>query len=638
MISVNRLTKSYGERYLFKDVSMSINRGEKIGLIGPNGAGKSTFLSILIGLSEATSGHIQINKNTRIGYLPQEVSFKATTTVLSEVIEGDIQIVKLLKEKRDLEIAHKAGTPRYGEVLHDLEFLDYFNLEHKAKKVLMGLGFKETDFVRNANELSGGWQMRVLLAKLLTSSYDVLFLDEPMNHLDLGAALWFKDYLLQFKGTFVMISHDKDFLTQVTNQTLVLEHGEIVKIKGGYEDYERLSSERRDRLLKQFNEQEKKRQQLLEFTYRFHAQPNKASQVRAKKRMIEKMEKIVVPRDRRESIRNFKFPEAKRSGQRVVSLSNMHKSYGDIEVYRDFSFEIEQGEKAVLMGENGAGKSTLLKILAGVIDIDKGQKKLGHNVDVGYFSQTRMDVLTFDNTVFEEAYSASAGKMSGEDMRTILAAFFFVGDDVEKKVKVLSGGEKSRLILAKLLIAPPNLLLLDEPTTHLDVDAVDALITALKKYSGTIVFISHDIHFVRSLANTVYRVQSGSVTKFPGNFDYYWQRIKSKDSFVPDASAGNFVKKIKQQDSKPRGQAFLDHKAQKKRKSNNTKVAKQIRVLRKEKEGLELDRNVKSRVLSNPRSYHDKDRTTEYGKVLKEIKIRLSDIDKEIAKLKDSFL
>jgi ATP-binding cassette, subfamily F, member 3 len=638
MISVNRLTKSYGERDLFKDVSASINAGEKIGLVGPNGAGKSTFISILLGTSEATSGYVQVNKNIRIGYLPQETNFQTTATVLSEVLEGDVQIMELLKEKKALEIAHKAGAPRYGEVLHDLEFLGYFNLEHKAKKVLMGLGFKEADFTRSVKEMSGGWQMRVLLAKLLTCSYDVLFLDEPMNHLDLGAALWFKDYLLQFNGTFVLISHDKDFLTQVTNHTLILDNGEIVKIKGGYEDYEKLNSERRAHLLKQFNEQEKKRQQLLDFMYRFHAQPNKASQVRAKKRMIEKMEKIVVPKDRKESIRNFKFPPAKRSGYRIISLSGISKSYGAIEVYKNFNFEIEKGEKAVLVGENGAGKSTLLKILAGTIDIDEGQRTVGHNVDVGYFSQTRMDVLTADNTVFDEAYSVSAGKIRGEDIRTILAAFFFIGDDVEKKVKVLSGGEKSRLILAKLLIDPPNLLLLDEPTTHLDVDAVDALIVALEKYTGAIVFISHDIHFVRSVANTVYEVKSGSVVKYSGNFDYYWERIKSKDSAASDVSGQNHSKKVKTDSTKPKGQAFLDHKAQKKRKSTNAKLAKQIHALRKEKEDLELDRSVKHRVLSNPRSYHNKERVVEYGKILKEIESRLSAIDKEIIELKDSFI
>jgi ATP-binding cassette, subfamily F, member 3 len=638
MIAVSQLTKSYGVRDLFRDVSLAIGPGEKIGLIGPNGAGKSTLLSILLGKAEATSGYVQINKNIRIGYLPQEAVFNSSATVLSEVFEGDPQIRALLKEKSELELSHKAGSARYGEVLHNLEFLGYFTLEPKAKKILMGLGFKDSDFSRKVNALSGGWQMRVLLAKLLTCRYDILFLDEPMNHLDLGAALWFKDYLLQFKGTFLMISHDKDFLTEVTTHTLILENGQIVKMKGGYQDYEKLRQERRAHLIKQFNEQEKKRQQLLEFIYRFHAQPNKASQVRAKKKILEKMEPIVVPGDKKDSIRYFKFPAAKRAGQRVIKLTNICKSYGNIKVYNNFNFEIEHNEKAVLVGENGAGKSTLLKILAGVIKHDKGERKVGHNVDIGYFSQTRTDVLGIDNTVFDEAYSAAAGRVSSEDIRTILAAFFFTGDDVEKKVRVLSGGEKSRLILAKLLINPPNFLLLDEPTTHLDVDAVDALISALRAYTGTVIFISHDIHFVRSVANTVYEVKQGVVTKFPGNFDYYWQRVRSSNNNKLDAQAPGSPPENKASTKKPKGPAFLDRQAQKKRKSNNAKVAKRIKELRQEQENLELERNVKFRVLANPRSYHNKEKVAEYGKILKDIQQRLKEVAEEIDVLKDSFL
>ena len=353
--------------------------------------------------------------------------------------------------------------------------------------------------------------MRALLAKLLTLPYDLLLLDEPTNFLDLGAALWLKDFLATFSGAFIMISHDRDFLDDVTNYTLVLEHGEITKVKGNYEQYARIRDEKRRHLIKQFSEQEKKREQLQRFIDRFHGQPNKAAQVRSKRTQLEKLEPIEVPPDRQDSIRRFHFPKTKRSGYKIIHLDKIKKSYPGAEVYKDFDFEITRGEKAVLVGENGAGKSTLLKILSGTLDIDGGKRTLGHNVDIGYFSQTRMDVLNSMNNVFEEAYNACAGALSADVIRTILAAFFFVGDDVEKPVTVLSGGEKSRLILAKLLINPPNFLLLDEPTTHLDVDAVGALIKALKEYDGTLVCISHDIHFVRSVANTVYEVNNGRV-------------------------------------------------------------------------------------------------------------------------------
>ncbi|MBN1913513.1 MAG: ABC-F family ATP-binding cassette domain-containing protein, partial [Candidatus Omnitrophica bacterium] len=476
MIAISSLSKQYSSKVLFEDISLTINRREKIGLIGPNGAGKTTLFMLLLGEIEPSAGSVQVNKDTYIGYLPQESSFHSESTVLSELTEGDERINLLKKEKERLEEKNEAASARYGDILHELEVLGYFELEHKAKRILMGLGFKEKDFDRPISQMSGGWQMRTLLAKLLTYHYDLLLLDEPTNYLDLNAALWLKDYLENFSETFIMISHDKAFLTEVTNYTLVLENGKITKVSGNYEHYERIKEEKRIFLIKQFKEVEKKRQQLQIFIDRFHAQPNKASSVRAKRTALEKLPEIVVPPDRQESIRSFQFPQARRSGYRVMALEKVSKSYADIKVYQELDFEVTEGEKAVLAGENGAGKSTLLKILAGVADIDSGRRILGHNVEAGYFSQTRTDVLSLENTVLQEAYSAAPGYMPETTIRTILGAFLFTGDDSEKKVKVLSGGEKSRLILAKLLINPPNFLLLDEPTTHLDVDAVEALV------------------------------------------------------------------------------------------------------------------------------------------------------------------
>jgi ATP-binding cassette subfamily F protein 3 len=637
MISISNLRKTYAERDLFANLSLSINRGEKIGLVGPNGSGKTTFFSIILGNQEPSEGTVQIQKNIRIGHLPQEASFDSMGTVLEEVTHGDEALLSLLKEKNALEAQGKAASGRYGEILHELEFLGYFNLEHKAKKILMGLGFKEQDFSRHLRSLSGGWQMRVLLAKLLTLPYDVLLLDEPMNHLDLGAALWFKDYLLGFKGTFVMISHDKDFLNEVTNYTLVLEEGVFTKIKGNYDDYDRQRRQKRELLLRRYNEQQKKRQQLLDFISRFHAQPNKASQVRAKKKQLEMMPEIVVPGDRRESIRGFRFPPTRRGGHKVMSLVKAYKSYGEIKVYQNFDFEIFRGEKAVLVGENGAGKSTLLKILAGVAELDEGQRIPGHNIEVGYFSQRRLDVLDAQRTVYQEAYAASKEKLTPEAIRTILAAFFFVGEDIEKKVSVLSGGEKSRLILAKLLLNPPNFLLLDEPTTHLDVDAVDALIKALSEYEGTLVFISHDIHFVRSLANTVFEVKKGKVRKFPGNFDYYWRKIKSDGSGQVFSKTGELKKE--RPTAAPGPKSAKDYRQEQKRiKAHNAKIARRIKELRKKEQELRVEQGVKSRILSNPRSYHNKEMVIEYGRKLKETEELLAKINREIQKLKSSFL
>jgi ATP-binding cassette subfamily F protein 3 len=639
MITITNLSKSYGQKTLFSNLNLNIYQGEKIGLIGPNGAGKSTLFSLILNDIEPSSGTIGINKNIRIGYLAQEANFKSKHTVLAELTEGDELVMKFKKEKESLELNGNAGSVLYGEVLHELENLGYFELEYKAKKILMGLGFKERDFFRPITELSGGWQMRTLLAKLLNFRYDILLLDEPTNYLDLNAALWLKDYLAGFKGTFMMISHDKAFLNEVTNFTLILENGELFKVKGNYKHYEQIKEERRTFLLKQFKEQEKKRKQLQDFVARFHAQPNKAQSVKAKRTVLAKMEKIIVPQDPSESIRDFHFPQASRSGYKAISLKKVSKSYGDIKVYQNLDFEITQGEKAVLVGENGAGKSTLLKILAQASDIDSGERILGHNVDIGYFSQVRTDVLNFENTVLEEAYSAARGYMSQENIRTILGAFLFTGDDSDKKVKVLSGGEKNRLILAKLLINPPNFLLLDEPTTHLDVDAVDALIRALQEYQGTIIFISHDIHFVRCVANTVFEVRQGRIRKFPGDFDYYLRKIAKGEIFIEPSeriTVDDPTKIEKNQAGKPQELLIKEKEANK--KGHNAQIKERINKVKSEREKLNLERTVKLRAIENPRSYRDNQSLEEYIMRVQEVESRILEIGNEIRSLKKQII
>lgn len=626
-------------------------------MIGPNGTGKSTLFSLILQEIETSSGEVRLNKGVHIGYLPQEASFSrpdikvsggippeagtSERTVLAELTEGDERIMRFKKEKETLESANQAGSKRYGEILHDLETLGFFELEHKAKKILSGLGFKEKDFNRPISQMSGGWQMRALLAKLLTYHYDLLLLDEPTNYLDLNAALWLKDYLAGFRGTFIMISHDRAFLTDVTNYTLILENGSIFKVQGNYEHYEEIKAQKRIHLIKQSKEQDKKVEQLEKFVARFHAQPNKAASVRAKRRVLERMdeEKVILPPDPRQSIGNFTFPQTRRSGYRVIKLEKISKAYGDIRVYEGLDFEIVQGEKAVLAGENGAGKSTLLKILAGIVPIDSGNRVLGHNVDIGYFSQTRTDVLNIENTVLQEAYSAAPGYMAEEAVRTILGAFLFSGDDAQKKVKVLSGGEKSRLILAKLLINPPNFLLLDEPTTHLDVDAVDALVRALKNYEGTIVFISHDIYFVRSVANNVFEVKSGRIRKFPESFDYYLQK---RDTLTDaETAAKSKPKPAKQVDAvkeKAKEQEQLDKSQEKKRKANNSVIRERINKILKKKEDLELENYAKARALSNPHFYRDEETAKEYGRRMKEIEKLLSEMDAEIKALENQII
>ena len=638
MITISNLSKNYGQKILFENISLNINKGEKIGLIGPNGAGKSTLFALILDEVEPSSGEIRVNKNTRIGYLAQEAHFKSEQTVLAELTGGDERIMRLRREKEELENKNLAGSKRYGEVLHELETSGFFELEHKAEKILMGLGFKERDFNRSIKEMSGGWQMRTLLAKLLTYHYDLLLLDEPTNYLDLNAALWLKSYLAGFRGTFIMISHDRAFLTDVTNYTLILENGSIAKVEGNYDHYEQIKRERRVHLEKQFKEQEKKREQLEKFVSRFHAQPNKAAAVRAKRTALERLEKeaVELPVDQRESIGNFKFPPTRRSGHKIISLENVAKNYGETKVYEGLDFEITHGEKAVLAGENGAGKSTLLKILAGVIDISAGARVIGHNVDTGYFSQTRTDVLNVENTVLQEAYSAAPGYMSEETIRTILGAFLFTGDDADKKVKVLSGGEKSRLILAKLLIDPPNFLLLDEPTTHLDVDAVEALVRALADYEGTLVFISHDIYFVRSVANIVYEVKDGRIRKFPGAFDYYLEKKDTDEMLIerPKQRVDPQKQKLEQDKLKAKEDERSKREEEKKRKGHNVFIRESIIKLEKKKEKLQLESYAKARALSDPKIYRrDDDMARDYGRRLKDIEKEISEVNVQIKAL-----
>jgi len=639
MIIISNISKNYGKKTLFNNVSLNINRGEKIGLIGPNGTGKTTLFSMILGSTEPSSGNIHTHKNVRIGYLPQEASFKSNNTVLGELTEGDERIHSLVKEKESLETANQAGSMHYGEILHELETSGYFELEHKAKRILMGLEFKERDFNRPITEMSGGWQMRALLGKLLTFNYDILLLDEPTNYLDLNAAVWLKNYLSAFRGTFVMISHDRAFLNEVTNYTLILENGSIFKVEGNYEHYDQIKAEKRTHLIRQAKEIEKKREQLETFVSRFHAQPNKAAAVRAKRTALEKLPEIIVPPDPRESIKQFHFPSAYQSGHRVINLNKISKAYGDIQVYKDFDFEITRGEKAVLAGENGAGKSTLLKILAGVIDIDSGERTVGHNVEIGYFSQTRTDVLNLENTVLQEAYSAAPGYMSQENIRTILGAFLFTGDDSEKKVRVLSGGEKSRLILAKLLINPPNFLLLDEPTTHLDVEAVDALVKALGEYSGTIAFISHDIYFVQSVANVVYEVKSGRVRKFPGSFDYYLEKKDSGEAYaIPAPSAKKTEQPSINQEAEKSANQAQARKEEEKSKAHNKQIKDSIAKLSAEKDKLNLECSAKKRAIENPRGYRDNQDLEEYILRVQEIEERIKEISKEIVALKKQLI
>jgi len=640
MITINNLTMGFSKRTLFKDVTLSIFPKEKIGLTGPNGAGKTTLFSIILGETEPLAGSVQMQKNLNIGYLPQEAKFDSQKTVIAELTEGDERIRALMAEKRRLEDENRAATDRYGDILHEIEQLGVYEIEHKAEKILMGLGFSPSDVHRPIMELSGGWRMRTLLAKMLTYPYDLLLLDEPTNYLDLGATLWLKDFLANYQGAFVLISHDRVFLNDVTNYTIILEGAQMMKVKGNYETYELQKEIQQKSLERRKKVVDKKRQQLEEFTQRFHAQPNRAAAVRNKRKMIERLEDIELAHEE-ESIKEFEFSEIRPSGYSVVQMNGISKSYGDKTVYRGLDLEIVKGQKICLVGPNGAGKSTLLKMLAGALDPDAGEIKYGHQVEKGYFSQTRMDVLNPERTAFDEVCAAGTN-IPAVKVRSLLGLFNFRGDDVFKSVKVLSGGEKSRLILAKLLINPPNFMLLDEPTTHLDIDGVKALTTAFKKYSGTVCFISHDLYFIKEIADGIVDVNAGQVKTYPGGLDYYLGKKREAESGLKEAEQRaqkdqRSAKKDKKGNhpADPQKAILAELNAQHRQALKRlSQIKSDLSKLENEQKELEMESYVKSRHLAKAFDKRDPEILKEYGRRLKDIQTRQREIETTIHQLK----
>ena len=536
MLTVSQLSKSFAGRALFDDVSLQVNRGDRIGLVGPNGAGKSTLFALLLGDVSPDKGTIAIEKNATIGFLPQETAAAGDETVLELALAVSPELVHAQKVIKEHEaavagIADPGADAAYHNALHVFDEHGGWELEPKAKRVLAGLAFRETDFDRPARALSGGWIMRAHLARLLVMQPDLLLLDEPTNHLDLESLQWFQEYLRSYPGAIVMISHDREFLNQLVGSIVEIAHSKLVRYRGDWDSYVEQKAAREEQQLAAYKNQQKEIASLQLFADRFRAKASKASQAQSKLKQIDRMKKIAAPVARGKTIK-FHFPQPVRSGLRVITLKDVDHAYGDVVVYRGMQFHAERGQRTVLVGPNGAGKSTLLKLLSGVLPVQHGARELGHNVRTGYFSQNRIDVLNASHTVLDSARDMP-NPVSEQTARTVLGSFLFRGDDVFKTVSVLSGGEKSRLALVRLLLDPPNLLLMDEPTTHLDVGSIDALIGALKQYHGTLIFISHDVHFIRAIATSVLHITAspdgagGQLTFYPGDYDYYLDKSKA---------------------------------------------------------------------------------------------------------------
>jgi len=522
MLTLSEIGKSFGARTLFEDVSLSINLGERIALVGPNGAGKTTLFSIILGTTEPDGGSVVIDKHTTIGYLPQETAASGDETVLELAIAITPEHGRLMRILSEGTRTGKTDTEEYHAALGRYAELGGYQLEPKAKRILAGLAFRETDFHRPAKTMSGGWIMRAHLARLLVMEPDLLMLDEPTNHLDLESLGWFQNYLEYYPGAILMISHDRAFLNALVDNIFEIRNKQVHRYRGNYDAYVEQRKARAEQHLAAYKNQQAEIQKLQEFADRFRAKASKASQAQSKLKQIERMEKLEAPESADKKI-HIKFPQPARSGQRVMTLSKVHFAYGTLKVYQGIDLEIEKGQRTVLVGPNGAGKSTLLKILSGALEIQDGERKEGLNAEIGYYSQNRVDMLNPTRTVLQEVMSIP-NPVPEVTARTILGSFLFQGDDAYKKVGVLSGGEKSRLGLIKLLLNPPNLLLMDEPTTHLDMASIDALIDALKQYQGTLIFISHDVYFIRALAQTVLHISAGNLTAYSGDYDYYLEK------------------------------------------------------------------------------------------------------------------
>jgi ATP-binding cassette, subfamily F, member 3 len=526
MLAIRNLAKAFAGTPLFEGVSMTVNYGDRLALVGPNGCGKTTLFSLILGNEPSDAGEITRDEWTTVGYLPQESEALGDETVL-EVATGRVGAIPSLEATlRKLEKADTCDCIEYYEAQAKFDALNDPQFEAKAKKMLHGLGFLEEHFSRPASDLSGGWVMRAHLARLLAMQPDLLMLDEPTNHLDLSALLWFQEYLKTQSCAVLLISHDRQFMDAIAQKVFEFSNKRLLSWKGNYSEYEIKKKEAFIRESAAYKNQQKEVSAINDFVSRFRNVTSKAAQAQSRLKMLDKMEMLEKPLPPRKPY-PFKFPAPVRGGQRSIGLENIHMAYGDNKVYEGLDFEVQRGDRTVLLGPNGAGKSTLLKILANEVKFQKGVRTEGHNCRLGYFSQHRSETLNPANTVLDEVLEASPD-IREEEARGILGSFMFRKEGIYKKTGVLSGGEKSRLNLLKFLVNPPNILLMDEPTTHLDILTVESLIIALERYEGSLVFISHDVYFIRRLATKVLHVNKGTVTPYAGDYDYFLEKTNSQ--------------------------------------------------------------------------------------------------------------
>ena len=527
MIRIENISKSNSHLILYIEASAALNRGEKIGLVGPNGAGKTTLFRMITGEEQPDEGQVVVEKGMTVGYFDQDVGEMSGRSAVAEVMEGAGPVSEVAAELRELEAAMSdpdrmdemdAIIERYGEVQARYEELDGYALEGRAREVLDGLSFSQEMMDGDVSKLSGGWKMRVALARILLMRPDVMLLDEPSNHLDLESLIWLEDFLKNYDGALLMTSHDREFMNRIVTKIIEIDAGNLTTYSGDYGFYEQQRAQNEKQQQAQFERQQAMLAKEIKFIERFKARASHASQVQSRVKKLEKIDRVEPPK-RRQTVA-FEFAPAPRSGEDVVALKKVNKAYGSRTIYGELDFMVRRKERWCIMGVNGAGKSTLLKLVTGTTEPDSGNVTLGASVKLGYFAQHAMDVLDGDSTILEwlEERFPKAGQAP---LRALAGCFGFSGDDVEKRCRVLSGGEKARLVMAAMLFDPPNFLVLDEPTNHLDLDTKEMLIKALSDYEGTMLFVSHDRHFLAALSNRVLELTPDGIHQYGGGYTEY---------------------------------------------------------------------------------------------------------------------